>query len=128
MGRTIGEIIEGRSDYYFVLASDSVRKVCEYMTDHKVGAVAVQDDDGSCCGVFSERDLLSRVVAQGVNPKSTSVSEVMKPGSDDRATGRELSGDGGADEGSRDQAPSGPGRKRLLGYGDSIGPHARLLR
>ncbi len=79
MGKTIGEIIEGRSDYYFVLASDSVRKVCEYMTDHKVGAVAVQDDDGNCCGVFSERDLLNRVVAQGVNPKSTSVSEVMSP-------------------------------------------------
>ncbi len=79
MGKTIGEIIERRSDYYFVQASDSVGKVCEYMTDHKVGAVAVQEDDRSCCGVFSERDLLNRVVAKGVNPKSTSVREVMSP-------------------------------------------------
>ena len=79
MGKTIGEIIEGRSDYYFVLASDSIGKVCEYMTDHKVGAVAVQEDDGSFCGVFSERDLLNRVVAQGVNPKVTAVGEVMSP-------------------------------------------------
>jgi CBS domain-containing protein len=79
VGKTIGEIIERRSDYYFVQASDSVGKVCEYMTDHKVGAVAVQEDDRSCCGVFSERDLLNRVVAKGVNPKSTSVREVMSP-------------------------------------------------
>ena len=79
MGKTISEIIEGRSDYYFALASVSVVKVCEYMTDHKVGAIAVQEDDGSCCGVFSEDDLLNRVVAKGVNPKSTSVREVMSP-------------------------------------------------
>ena len=79
MGKTIGEIIEGRSDYFFVQGTDSVRKACEYMTEHKVGAVAVQDDDGNCCGVFSERDLLNRVVARGVNAKSTAVSEVMSP-------------------------------------------------
>ena len=79
MGKTIGEIITGRSETYYVSANDSVRKVCQYMTERNVGAVAVQDDDGNCCGVFSERDLLNRVVARGFNPKSTTVSEVMSP-------------------------------------------------
>jgi CBS domain-containing protein len=79
MAKTVGEIIEGRSDFYFVRTSDSITKACEYMCERKVGAVAVQDDNGHCCGVFSERDLLNRVVVRGVDPNRTSVSEVMSP-------------------------------------------------
>ena len=77
MGKTIGEIIQGRSDFYRVLSSDSVTLACQYMHERKVGAVAVQDGNGNCCGVFSERDLLNRVVASGKDPNRTSVGDVM---------------------------------------------------
>jgi signal-transduction protein with cAMP-binding, CBS, and nucleotidyltransferase domain len=34
-------------------------------------------EDGELCGVFSERDLLSRVVAEGRDPRTVRVGEVM---------------------------------------------------
>ena len=54
MGKRIGELIEDRSDFYAVSSSDSVSAACQYMSKRNVGAVAVQDENGNCCGVFSE--------------------------------------------------------------------------
>ena len=34
-------------------------------------------EKGTLAGVFSERDIMSRVVAKGLNPDSTEVSDVM---------------------------------------------------
>ncbi len=77
MGKTIGELLEDRSDFYVVSASDSVRAACQYMSNRNIGAVAVQDENGNCCGVFSERDLLNKVVVQDADPGQTKVSDVM---------------------------------------------------
>lgn len=77
MGLTIAALIEGRSDFYWVLASDTIRKAAAYMSARKIGAVAVRDADGVFCGVFSERDLLNRVVAAGRDPDAVPVGEVM---------------------------------------------------
>lgn len=46
------------------------------MSEWNIGAVAVLDDE-RLAGVFSERDLMSRVVAKGLDPDATSVSTVM---------------------------------------------------
>lgn len=46
------------------------------MNDHKVGALLVQDQ-GRAVGIFTERDLLRRVVGQGRDPKTTRVADVM---------------------------------------------------
>jgi CBS domain-containing protein len=77
MGKRIGELIEDRSDFYVVSSSDSVSAACRYMSKRNVGAVAVQDENGNCCGVFSERDLLNKVVSQDGDPRQTLVCEVM---------------------------------------------------
>jgi CBS domain-containing protein len=45
------------------------------MRESKVGAVLVVDG-GRLAGIFSERDLATRVVAAGKSPDSTSVGEV----------------------------------------------------
>ena len=42
----------------------------------QVGALAVIDD-GRLAGVFTERDLMKRVVARGLDPQATPVGEVM---------------------------------------------------
>jgi CBS domain-containing protein len=55
------------------LVSDAVR----LMAAHNVGIVAVVDDSDTVIGVFSERDLLQRVVAQGRPADSTRLAEVM---------------------------------------------------
>jgi CBS domain-containing protein len=71
----IGEIIEGRPLIHAEL-SDRVRDVARKMTTANVGAVAVLDK-GRLVGVFSERDVMSRVVAEGLSPEKTLVGEVM---------------------------------------------------
>ncbi len=47
------------------------------MVANKVGACAVAREDGVLLGMFSERDLMRRVVAEGLDPKTTKVGDVM---------------------------------------------------
>lgn len=54
----------------------TVLEAAQYMTDKLVGAVAVLNGQ-RVVGIFSERDLMTRVVAAGRSPESTMVSEVM---------------------------------------------------
>jgi len=53
-----------------------VRTVARLMAERNVGAIAVLDS-GRLVGVFSERDLMARVVAAGLDPDQTPVSKVM---------------------------------------------------
>jgi len=48
------------------------------MDEHNIGSVVVLDSLGPC-GVFTERDLLSRVLAKGKDPESTVIMEVASP-------------------------------------------------
>jgi len=73
--KQVAEIIEGRPLVY-AEASEKVRDVAKKMSDRNVGAVAVLDS-GKLVGLFSERDLMTRVVAPGLNPEKTAVSAVM---------------------------------------------------
>jgi CBS domain-containing protein len=41
--------------------------------------VLVRDDKGAMAGIFTERDLMRRVVRQGRDPKTTPMSAVMSP-------------------------------------------------
>jgi CBS domain-containing protein len=71
----IAELIDGRSLVH-AESSENVRNVARRMSDANIGAVAVLDG-GKLVGVFSERDVMSRVVAQGLNPEVTSIAMVM---------------------------------------------------
>ena len=73
--KQIAELIEGRPLIH-AESSDNVRTVARKMSDRNIGAVAVLES-GKLVGVFSERDLMTRVVAAGLNPDDTSVSMVM---------------------------------------------------
>jgi len=54
----------------------TVRQAAQYMSSREVGAVPVLEM-GRLVGIFTERDLLTRVVAHGLDPATTSVGEVM---------------------------------------------------
>ena len=54
----------------------TVLEVCEVMLREKVSAVVVLDE-GALVGIISERDIVTRVVAQRRDPSTTIVSEVM---------------------------------------------------
>lgn len=47
------------------------------MLDLRVGGVAVVDDNQVVAGIFTERDVLSRVVLSGRSPSDIAVHEVM---------------------------------------------------
>lgn len=54
----------------------TVSQAVEAMMKHRVGAVAVVSD-GALRGIFTERDVMGRVVAARRDPASTTVEEVM---------------------------------------------------
>jgi CBS domain-containing protein len=59
-----------------VTSSDSIADAVCVMNEKKIGSVLVMDN-GLLVGIFTERDILSRVVAAGRDPRTTRVKDVM---------------------------------------------------
>jgi len=57
--------------------SASVIEAAQAMSAKKVGAVIVTGDGGRLAGIFTERDLMSRVVVPRRNPETVILSDVM---------------------------------------------------
>lgn len=76
MSNTIRDIIGENREKFHVSHSASIRETISYMNDQNVGAVAVCDGD-VVVGMFSERDLLRRVVLEGLDLDKVTVKEVM---------------------------------------------------
>jgi len=72
---TLREIVKDRK-VYSIDAGRSVLEAARYMMEHNVGALPVVRG-GELAGIFSERDIMNRVVAVGRTPGTTSVAEVM---------------------------------------------------
>lgn len=63
-------------DLYFVEPSQSVAEVARKMAELRIGAIVVLED-GQLKGVFSERDVLTRVVLGRLDAENTRVGDVM---------------------------------------------------
>jgi len=74
----IGDIAANR-EIFSVKADQTVKEVVDFLCERRIGAVAVRKGN-DLVGVFSERDLMHRVVRKGVDPAATPVSEVMSAG------------------------------------------------
>lgn len=72
---TIREILHGRQVYSAKL-DDTVLQTARFMVEHNVGAVPVLDGH-ELAGIFSERDIMKRVMVEGRDPAQTKVSDVM---------------------------------------------------
>ena len=72
---SVRDIVHGR-ELYFVAETDTVAQVARRMADLHVGAILVLQG-GKLRGVFSERDLMKRVVLESRDPAVTPVSAVM---------------------------------------------------
>ncbi len=59
-----------------VSPTTSVHDAAVTMTQGRVGAIPVLDGE-QLVGIFSERDLMTRVVVRGLDARTTAVSEVM---------------------------------------------------
>jgi len=71
----IRDLISNRTIHY-VEPNQTVFEAANYMVTCNVGAVPVLDDT-KLVGIFSERDIMRRVVTEGRNPLTTRISEVM---------------------------------------------------
>ncbi len=72
---TIRDLISNRTIHY-VQPAQTVFEAANYMVDRNVGAVPVLDDT-KLVGIFSERDIMRRVVTEGRNPLTTRIADVM---------------------------------------------------
>ena len=72
---TVRELLNSRTIHY-VQPDQTVFEAAHYMVECNVGAVPVLDGT-QLVGIFSERDLMRRVVTEGRDPLSTSIFEVM---------------------------------------------------
>jgi CBS domain-containing protein len=71
----ISTIIAGRP--VISAASDmTVRAACKMMAEKRIGAVLVVDDN-RITGIFTERDVLNKVLAGCLDPDSTVLAQVM---------------------------------------------------
>lgn len=72
----VRDILQLRNSLFYVEESDSVAAVVRRMAELNLGAIMVMGG-GQLRGVFSERDLMRRVVLEGRDPERTAVERVM---------------------------------------------------
>jgi signal-transduction protein with cAMP-binding, CBS, and nucleotidyltransferase domain len=76
--RPIRSLIAGRT-ILTAAPYTTVAQAASVMKKKSVGAVMVVAEDGRLEGIFTERDALFRVIAEGRNPATTALNEVMTP-------------------------------------------------
>jgi CBS domain-containing protein len=72
---SIRDLISNRTIHY-VQPGQTVFEAAQYMVDRNVGAVPVLEET-ALVGIFSERDIMRRVVTEGRDPRTTRIGEVM---------------------------------------------------
>jgi len=73
--RILKDIIQGR-DLLKVAPGTPIVEAARLMREHGKGAILIEEK-GRICGIFSERDMVCRVVAEGLNVDTTPISQVM---------------------------------------------------
>jgi CBS domain-containing protein len=66
----------------------TVAHACQCMRDRRVGAVLVAQPNRSLVGIFTGRDAVCRVLAEGREPATTTLADVMTPDPDTMPPGK----------------------------------------
>ena len=76
---TVGDLIRHKELQELVAASPTatVQEAVEIMAGREVGAILIRGAGGVVEGIFTERDVLKRIVAEQRDPKTTRVADVM---------------------------------------------------
>ena len=74
--RTLRKVVERQKMLTAAPPKTSVREAARLMKKTQVGALLVVEH-GHLVGIFTERDALIRVLAEGLNPETTLLTEVM---------------------------------------------------
>ena len=76
-----GVLADQESQYSLIPGTSSVRAAARAMGQARKGVLVV-DAEGELAGIFTPKDLLTRVVARGLDPSETLVCAVMTPNPD----------------------------------------------
>ncbi len=57
--------------------NDNAMNAAKLMEKHKIGGIVIVNKSGKPLGIVTERDLATRVVAKGLQPKDVNVSSIM---------------------------------------------------
>lgn len=76
--RTTGQLLDRKGREVITVSPDAtVKEAASSMSEHRIGAVVVNKSNGEIGGVFTERDVMRRVVAEGRDAATTRVRDVM---------------------------------------------------
>jgi len=74
--RSVGALIGGQ-ETISLSPQATVQEAAVLMAAHRVGAIPVMENGGHLVGLFTERDLLNRVIAKGLLPEAVQLADVM---------------------------------------------------
>ena len=74
--RTMSDIVRNR-DPATLPPSATIKDACRCMRDRRIGAVLVTEGDHRLLGIFTGRDAVHRVLAEGKSASRTKLAEVM---------------------------------------------------
>lgn len=77
MHRCVSDLLRRGGVVIFTSPDATVYDAVQILSRHNVGSILVMASNRALAGIFTERDLLQRVVAQGLDPTSTKIGEVM---------------------------------------------------
>ena len=73
--KSVGDLVQGR-EVHTIGTEITVLEAAKFMSQKGIGLVPVMDGE-RVIGVFGERDILKRVVAEGLDPEMIRVGDVM---------------------------------------------------
>src|SRR5262249_5629345 len=85
--RKVSDIVRNRQPVMFPPGA-TVRDACRSMREYRVGAVLVTEGDHRLLGIFTARDAVHRVLAEGKSAARTRLAQVMTRDPDTMRPGR----------------------------------------
>lgn len=76
--RTVRDVMSGHVEV--LRASETAAEAASYLASHLEDSVPLCLADGSLAGVVSNRDIVSKVVAKGLDPREVRLEEIVEPG------------------------------------------------
>lgn len=76
---TVSQLLEAKpcKTVYTISQGRSVLEAAEHMNEHRIGALIVTDTLGHIAGIITERDIMTRVVTERLDPAQVPVQSVM---------------------------------------------------
>lgn len=87
MNRKIVPDIVQPTDVAGVTVETSILDAAQLMRDKKIAALIVMDDGNKLIGIITERDVVFRAVAEGLDPSASTVADIMTSNPDTLAPG-----------------------------------------